>query len=513
MSLTLPGDTLNAPLLDALCDELTALRDAVATEGQALAASWMPWLERQDYAESAQNLACYLALRQRDLRALQSALMPFGLSSLGRLEGRVLANLDAVGWALSRFAGQPGPGPVSENRFFRGNLLLNRHSNRLFGPRVAPRRVRIVVTLPGMAAEDPTVIARLMAAGTDVFRINCAHDTPEAWRTMAGHIRKLEGSLGRPVRILMDLAGPKCRTGATVSPADGTRLQPGDRFTLYRPGCTAAAGAWAAECQLPEILAQLAPGQRVFVDDGKLAGVVECVNVDAVTLRVTRCGRKGGKLKPEKGLNFPDTALDIPALTDRDLQDLPQVCALADLIGYSFVQGAEDILRLQEHLADLRPRDWQHFGLVAKIETGRAVARLPEIMVAAAGRQPTAVMIARGDLAIEIGFERLAEMQEEIMWLAEAAHIPVIWATQVLESLVRKGLPSRGEMTDAAMSVRAEAVMLNKGPHLVEGVEALDRLLNRMRDHQDKKTPKLRALRTWQPERPMPDVNSAPAAG
>lgn len=99
------------------------------------------------------------------------------------------------------------------------------------------------------------------------------------------------------------------------------------------------------------------------------------------------------------------------------------------------------------------------------------------------------------------------------MWLAEAAHIPVIWATQVLESLVRKGLPSRGEMTDAAMSVRAEAVMLNKGPHLVEGVEALDRLLNRMRDHQDKKTPKLRALRTWQPERPMPDVKSAPAAG
>lgn len=390
MSLTLPGDTLNAPLLDALCDELTALRDAVATEGQALAASWMPWLERQDYAESAQNLACYLALRQRDLRALQSALMPFGLSSLGRLEGRVLANLDAVGWALSRFAGQPGPGPVSENRFFRGNLLLNRHSTRLFGPRVAPRRVRIVVTLPGMAAEDPTLIARLMAAGTDVFRINCAHDTPEAWRTMAGHIRKLEGSLGRPVR---------------------------------------------------------------------------------------------------------------------------KVCALADLIGYGFVQGAEDILRLQEHLADLRPRDWQYFGLVAKIETGRAVARLPEIMVAAAGRQPTAVMIARGDLAIEIGFERLAEMQEEIMWLAEGAHIPVIWATQVLESLVRKGLPSRGEMTDAAMSVRAEAVMLNKGPHLVEGVEALDRLLNRMRDHQDKKTPKLRALRTWQPERPMPDVNSAPAAG
>jgi pyruvate kinase len=125
------------------------------------------------------------------------------------------------------------------------------------------------------------------------------------------------------------------------------------------------------------------------------------------------------------------------------------------------------------------------------------VRNLPEIIVAAASRQPLAVMIARGDLAVEIGFERVAEMQEEIMWLCEAAHVPVIWATQVLESLVRKGLPSRGEMTDAAMAARAECVMLNKGPYLVEAVAALDRLLGRMAQHQTKKTPRLRALQSW----------------
>src|SRR3712207_5766516 len=106
-------------------------------------------------------------------------------------------------------------------------------------------------------------------------------------------------------------------------------------------------------------------------------------------------------------------------------------------------------------------------------------------------------MIARGDLAVEIGFERLAEMQEELMWLAEAAHIPVIWATQVLESLVKKGLPSRGEMTDAAMAARAECVMLNKGPFVLDAVRALDRLLGRMAEHQNKKTAKLRALKSW----------------
>ncbi len=134
---------------------------------------------------------------------------------------------------------------------------------------------------------------------------------------------------------------------------------------------------------------------------------------------------------------------------------------------------------------------------MAKIETPRAVRNLPEIIIQAAGRQPLAVMIARGDLAVELGFERLAEMQEEILWICEAAHVPAIWATQVLEELVKTGLPSRGEMTDAAMAGRAECVMLNKGPNVGVAIDALDRLLHRMGGHQTKKTPTLRALKSW----------------
>jgi len=142
-------------------------------------------------------------------------------------------------------------------------------------------------------------------------------------------------------------------------------------------------------------------------------------------------------------------------------------------------------------------RDWQRLVLVGKIETPQAVANLPEIIVQAAGHQPFAVMIARGDLAVEMGFERVAEMQEEIMWVCEAAHVPLIWATQVLEELVKKGLPSRGEMTDAAMAARAECVLLNKGPNVSAAVGVLDRLLRRMGEHQVKKTPTLRALHAW----------------
>ena len=125
------------------------------------------------------------------------------------------------------------------------------------------------------------------------------------------------------------------------------------------------------------------------------------------------------------------------------------------------------------------------------------IARLRVLIAAAAGRRPFGVMIARGDLAAEIGFERLAEMQEEILWICEAASVPVVWATQVLEGLVKEGIPSRGEMTDAAMAARAECVMLNKGPMVDAAVGVLDRLLARMDEHVFKKTPRLRALRSW----------------
>ena len=482
--------------LDGLAARLAALRSSVQAAADLRVAGWATLIERPDFTPSAHNLAAYLALRRRDLRSLQVELMSLGLSSLGRLEGRVIANLDAVVWAVDRLRGQGEAPPVSHERFFSGQATLARNTATVFGPRPAPRRVRIVVTLPSEAADDPALALALAAAGADVCRINCAHDDPAAWARMAAHVRAAAARRASPMRILMDLAGPKVRTGTVRHPPEHSRLAEGDRFMLHHPE-REPASSFAIATQVPEILDQLAPGHRVFVDDGKVTSVVEEVTAAGATLRITRVGPKGWKPKTEKGLNFPDTALAIPALTEKDRADLRHVLALADLVGFSFVQNAADIEALQAAMAAIRPADWRTVPLVAKIETPRAIAELPAIIVAAGGRQPMAVMIARGDLAVEIGFERLAEMQEELMWLSEAAHVPVIWATQVLEQLVKKGLPSRGEMTDAAMAVRAEAVMLNKGPYVVDGVTALDQLLTRMADHQDKKTPKLRALASW----------------
>lgn len=170
------------------------------------------------------------------------------------------------------------------------------------------------------------------------------------------------------------------------------------------------------------------------------------------------------------------------------------VVQYADAIGYSFVKSAADVSLLQGELQKRCGKAYRQIALVAKIENQEAVDNLPEIIVQAASKQPLGIMIARGDLAVEVGYRRLAELQEEIMWICEAAHVPVIWATQVLENLVKKGLPSRAEITDAAMGERAECVMLNKGPYIAEAVTALTNILLRMEQHQHKKTSQLRAL-------------------
>jgi len=225
-----------------------------------------------------------------------------------------------------------------------------------------------------------------------------------------------------------------------------------------------------------DVLDDLHPGERVLIDDGAIEARVRSIDPDGALLEVVLAGRRGTKVKAEKGLNFPDSQLHLPALTDEDLVALDAVVHFADVVGYSFVRDAADMDRLVDELAE---RGAEEIGILAKIETPEAVSNLPEIIVHGAARHHFGVMIARGDLAIEVGFERLAEVQEEILWLCEAAQVPVVWATQVLDQLVVTGVPSRSEITDAAVADRADCVMLNKGPFQVLGVETLHELLVR----------------------------------
>jgi pyruvate kinase len=244
-------------------------------------------------------------------------------------------------------------------------------------------------------------------------------------------------------------------------------------------------------CALKEAFDAVRPGERVWFDDGKIGGIALDNDGEIITVEITHTSLKGGRLRSEKGINLPDTDLSMPALTSKDLEDLKFVVQYADMIGLSFVRTPEDVFSLQENLAKLGAK---HIGVILKIETRKAFENLPQLLLASLCAPPVGVMVARGDLGVEVGFERLAEVQEEILWLCEAAHAPVIWATQVLEGMATKGAPSRAEVSDAVMSGRAECVMLNKGPYIVETVRFLNGILERMDAHQSKRRAMMRRL-------------------
>ena len=571
------------------------------------------------WRKSALNLLHYLALRHHDIRLLQEELAVLGLSSLGRTESHVMSTLDTVLAVLHHLAGRPLelPARAEHPSFNEGKALLAAHTEALLGPAPPHRDVRIMVTMSADAADDYPLVRDLLSHGMNCMRINCAHDTPAIWARMVEHLERARNELGLPCRVLIDIAGPKLRTGpvepgpqvtawhpkrdgfgrvvdpariwlmpegtARVMPAgagtclpvpaewlatiqsgerihfkdardkrrvlevvgssgggrwaqcyqtayvtpntvlsrvdlggaagreakvgalphlqQGIVLRTGDRLTLTReqlPGKNAridAAGRTLTpaviSCTLSEVFAQVHAGEKIWFDDGKIGGIIREVEPDALHVEITHAKAKGDRLGADKGINLPDTNVKLPAITPKDLEDLRFIVEHADLVGMSFVRHERDVYHLQSRLHELKA---DHLGIVLKIETRQAFERLPNLMLAAMRQHSAGVMIARGDLAVECGYERLAEVQEEILWICEAAHIPVIWATQVLESLAKKGQPSRAEITDAAMGERAECVMLNKGPHIVEAVKALDDILHRMQDHQAKKSSRLRPL-------------------
>lgn len=501
-------ESLNLSNPQVLLVTLKELRQNIEIKGQAIWQEWRFLDESQDFRSSSLNLAYYLALRQQDLRDLQAALIPWGLSSLGRIEGRVIPNLETIIATLELICGSKSDlqhRPSIES-FFEGDRILRQNAEALFGTVPFHRRVRIMVTLPSEAAIDYEMVREIVKRGANCVRINCAHDNPEAWAQMIRHVRLAATEIGSSCQVMMDLGGPKIRTGSVIAPEDRKRAFKGDFIVLARDledKISTPPDKFYTSCSVPEILDLLEVDTPVYIDDGKLRTRVVDPHYSwgetesGILLQVTNASPKGVRLKPEKGLNFPKTVLSLSPLTEKDLEDLDFVADRADIVGYSFVQQPADIELLQRELDKRCQGRPNRPAIVAKIETAIAVSNLPDLIVRAGGKQPFGVMIARGDLAVEIGYQRLAEIQEEILWLCEAAHVPVIWATQVLESLVKNGAPSRGEMTDAAMAERAECVMLNKGPFIAEAVTILDDVLTRMETHQLKKTPQLRALRSW----------------
>ena len=310
---------------------------------------------------------------------------------------------------------------------------------------IAPRlrKVRVLVTL-GPASASPAMIAKLFFAGADAFRINMSHGAHEDKVPIVQAIRAMEKEYGRATTILFDLQGPKLRVGKFAQGA--ILLKTGQRFTLDRdptPGDE-------TRVELPhrEIFEALEPGTRLLLDDGKLVLRVITVRADHLETMV----EVGGTLSNSKGLNVPDVIVPMAALTEKDRRDLTFACEQgADWIALSFVQRPEDV-------AEARRLIGGKAALLAKIEKPQAVERLEEILELA-----DAVMVARGDLGVELPPERVPPMQKRIVETARRMGRPVVVATQMLESMITSPSPTRAEVSDVATAIYdgADAVMLS----------------------------------------------------
>ena len=561
------------------------------------------------YRENASNLIHYLAFRQFDIDELQGKLRLLGLPDLAHIEGHVMKSLLGLKTIINHLTGNPKvekkKGIISIKK---SEKLLHKNTQQMFGYKSKKRRTRIMVTLPYSAADDYRVVNRLIQLGMNSARINCAHDTPEVWGKMIFNIERANKALKKNCKVMMDLAGPKLRTGSMASGPKVIHIRPERDLTgsIVKPaklwiappetpapdksadavlpvsesflnkikrGSTIwftdsrnkkckisierkqGKGKWGIcndsayissgtelvvetvketgkeksyvgellpveqyitlfkgdkliltqrslpgeparfddqgktiefahiSCTLPEIFKSVKKQEPVFFDDGRIEGVIEEIMKGALLINIVNAGEKGSKLKADKGINLPKSTLNVSGLTDKDKRDLEFVALNADTVNFSFVNDENDVQQLLDELANYGRR----LGIILKIETQKGFNNLPLILLRAMQSYPIGVMIARGDLAIETGWKNFATIQEEILRICEAVHVPDIWATQVLETLARKGVPTRSEITDAALAQRAECVMLNKGPYIDETVKMLDKILKRMQYFQKKK--------------------------
>ncbi len=328
------------------------------------------------------------------------------------------------------------------------------------------RKVKIIATL-GPSSSSTDEIRALFEAGADVFRINMSHASHDLMRTLVERIRSVESQLGRPIGILGDLQGPKLRVGSFAN--GPVELSPGQTFVLDddpAPGDTSR-----VHLPHPEILASVEPGHRLLIDDGRLELLAEKTSAAAIECRVV----SGTKISDRKGVSLPDTDLPVGALTEKDRNDLAALLGSdIDWVALSFIQRPED-------LAEVRKIVRGKVAVLSKIEKPQAVTRLPEII-----ELSDALMVARGDLGVEMPLESVPGTQKQIVRACRRAGKPVVVATQMLESMISAPVPTRAEVSDVATAVfeGADAVMLSAesaaGEYPVEAVTTMDAIAEKV---------------------------------
>ncbi len=328
------------------------------------------------------------------------------------------------------------------------------------------RKVKILATL-GPASSNEEMIRKLYEAGADLFRINMSHSSHEVMRSLVGRIRAVEEQVGRPIGILGDLQGPKLRVGTFANGKETLEIgqtftlddnpEPGSKFRVFLPH--------------PEILKSVEKGHRLLIDDGRLQLKAEKADGKSIICKVV----SGTTISDKKGVSLPDTDLPVGALTEKDRKDLDALLAAGvDWIALSFIQRPDD-------LAEVRKIARGRAALLSKIEKPQAVARLAEII-----ELSDALMVARGDLGVEMPLEAVPGIQKQITRAGRRAGKPVVVATQMLESMISAPVPTRAEVSDVATAVfeGADAVMLSAesaaGDYPVEAVATMNSIAEKV---------------------------------
>jgi pyruvate kinase len=468
--------------------KLIALEQKLADLDEAMTSAVEKRQKQLDLIDSSQlcaakNLIHYLSLRSEDVRDLQTSLHELGLSSLASSESHIRRQLQAI---RERLGKKYNDGEISLCSHDWSKKDIKDKSTLLFGTKENSSLPYIMVTFDISFADNYALIKNLLLNGMNIARINCAHDDETTWARMIQKLRKAVIKTGKSCKIYMDLAGPKIRTrilnkGAKkgkVKVKEGQIIWLAENNTGFDKDdiviCPNETG----------IIGLLKKGDRVYIDDGIIQAEVYKIKEDRASIRIVRIAASKKQIKEGKGINFPDSDLNISSLTSFDISVLPFVCEYADMVGYSFIREKSDLLYLHKVISEISDKEP---SIIIKIETPEAVINLPELLLEGMKSEVFGVMIARGDLAVEIGFERMGEIQEEILWICEAAHTPVIWATQVLETMNKSGMATRSEITDAVKAGQAECVMINKGLHTIEVIETLKDIHQRTSEHRSKK--------------------------
>lgn len=573
------------------------------------------------YTVGATNLIHYIALRSLDVEQINEDLSSIGLLNLETINSCVLPSLSAGIHILENSKTYSLNGkksiiqeiPIEKimDKPKYGKLTIDSmrkkrsfNEDSLLGSLRDQRTTHIMVTVGAEVLDNDELITDIIKAGATIIRINCAHGDPSLWSEIIRRVKKSSQMLESPCRVLMDLAGPKLRTGRltpgpcvmkispkksptgeVIYPAQvwlchpnsgsppanlsldsvihvdeqeflsqlklddaiefcdsrgkqrilrilkkipvfsgvgfiaecsktafiqsGTefyikgkkkkslvgfavdippvekfvRLRVRDFLTISRnvsnnqekTTVPSNDSRWIT-CPCGYLFDSVKPGEPIAFDDGKIWGVIQGVSSSEILVSITHSGIKGTKLGSEKSINIPKSNIRFEGLTSKDLIDLDFVSSHADMVGVSFIREVNDVVLLKQ---ELEKRKVRNLGVVLKIETKGGFENLALILIEAMKLgNPIGVMIARGDLAVECGWDRLGDIQEEIVSICEAAHVPVIWATQVLESLVKTGVPTRAEITDVTSGKRASCIMLNKGKHVIEAISTLDTILH-----------------------------------